>query len=145
MQYNKLTQCTVQSPFYTGNAYYITYSCHRLYTGVSIHRCSTGSYNMLYGLQYSVCVLLVTLIVLSAQGDALQMHSGKVAWTNCGESMCVINLRCVVHNLSLIGYNAWSSAGTENDIMKIDSILLNPKPIQSGHKFNFTAKTFLSK
>ena len=92
---------------------------------------------MFFGLQYSLCVLLVTLIVLSAQGDALPMQSGKVAWTNCGESMCCTH--------SLTDWLQWFSAGTENDIMKINSVLLNPKPIQSGHKFNFTTKIFLSK
>ena len=67
--------------FHNHNMYKVCFSMKQVpcYTNTSY------SFAM-HGLRFPVCGLLVTVIVLSVQGDILQLQSGnQIPWTNCGE------------------------------------------------------------
>ena len=95
----------------------------------------------MYGLQYLVCILSFTMVVLSAQGALNQVQSGKqLPWTNCGES---ILLHTHEHALSLI--NMYVGTGTENYVLKFNSLTLDPYPLQLGHKYYIYLSGLFSK
>ena len=42
-------------------------------------------------------------------------------------------------------HDAFVQIGTKNDIMKIESIIVDPNPLKSAHNFDIYFNTYLSK
>ena len=119
------------------------YSCKSFFVFQYIHNKNTTTSHQhkiaMHGFRFSVHGLLMTAIVLSVQGDTLQLQSdNQIYWTNCGEL-------CIVHNSVTVNKLAFVQIGTKNDIVKIKSIIVDPNPIKLGHKYDIYFDSFLSK